>query len=207
LLDALAKDFIAHKYDIRHLERTILLSRTYQLSAAPNETNVHDRNNYSRGYVRRMMAEVVVDVLNSALGVSENFGNDVPPGIRAIEVAPNRIAGQNLAYIFRIFGRPARGTTCDCERAAEPALPQTLYLMTDTALLNKISSGRLRTLLADKKSDAEVVEELFLATLSRFPTQEETTWATGHVEKKGRQAGFTDVVWSLLNTREFILNH
>ncbi len=210
LLDALAKDFVESKFDIRRLERTILLSRTYQLSAMPNQTNIHDKSNYSRAYVRRLMAEVMVDVLNTALDVTENYGNDVPSGIRAIEIAPNRLGNQNtdLAYIFRIFGRPTRTVSCECERPTEPALPQTLYLMTDQNLLRKITNGRLKKLLADKKSDEGVVEELFLATLSRFPNDKEKGWATEHVQKKGdRQAAFVDVVWALINTREFVLNH
>lgn len=207
LLDALAKDFVAHKYDIRHLERTVLNSRTYQLSATPNETNRHDKNSFARSYVRRMMAEVVVDVMNEALGVKETFGNDVPAGVRAIEVAPSRVQNGNLAYAFRIFGRPPRATTCDCERAMEPALPQTLYLMTDQTILSKITSGRLRTLLAEKKADADVVDELFLATVSRFPTAEEKASVLESVASRGRQEGFGDALWALVNTREFILNH
>jgi hypothetical protein len=209
LLDALAKDFVEHKYDIRRLERTILQSRTYQLASAPNETNKHDRNSYSRSYPRRMMAEVVVDVLNSALGATENFGPEVPPGIRAIEIPQNRLQqNQALANVFRLFGRPPRTATCDCERATEPALPQTLYLMTDPVLLGKITNGRLKTLLAGKKADEDVIEELFLATLSRLPTDKEKDRMTEHVKSKGnRQAGFVDVVWALVNTREFILNH
>ena len=132
LLDALAKDFSEHKFDIRHLERPILSSRTYQLTSAPNETNKFDRNNYSHSFVRPMMAEVVVDVLNSALGVTENVGQGCA-GRRSApsRSAPSRVQNPNLAYIFRIFGRPARSTACDCERSMEPALPQTLYLMTD----------------------------------------------------------------------------
>ncbi len=209
LLDALAKEFVEHKYDIRHLERTILLSRTYQLSAMPNETNKQDKSLYSRSYPRRMMAEVVVDVLNSALGVNENFGAEVPAGIKAIEVAPNRLPqSQNLANIFRLFGRPPRTASCDCERASEPALPQTLYLMTDPALLAKITSGRLKELLASQKTNEEIVEELFLATLSRWPTPREKQRLVEHVQSRpNRQAGFVDVVWALINAREFILNH
>jgi hypothetical protein len=209
LLDALAQDFVAHKYDIRHLERVVLQSRTYQLSSTPNESNKHDRNCYARSYPRRMMAEVVVDVLNTALGAAETFGPEAPPGVRAIEVATNRLQqNQNLANVFRLFGRPPRASTCDCERAAEPALPQTLFLMTDTTILNKITNGRLKTLLADKKSDEAVVDELFLATLSRLPTEKEKTRLLEHVHGKGnRQTGFVDVAWALINTREFILNH
>jgi hypothetical protein len=154
-----------------------------------------------------MMAEVVVDVLNSALDVKETFGNDVPAGSRAIEVAPSRVGG-NLAFVFRIFGRPPRTSSCDCERAAEPALPQTLYLMTDQTVSNKITSGRLKKLLDAKQSNDQVIEELFLATLSRFPNENEKRWAVEHVqEKKDRAAAFLDVTWALINTREFILNH
>lgn len=209
LLAELASDFRQHKFDIRHIERTILNSRTYQLSAEPNESNKHDRNSYSRSFPRRMMAEVVVDVLNTGLGVTENFGPEVQPNARAIEVAPNRLA-QNAALtnVFRVFGRPPRTSTCDCERPAEPTLPQTLYVMTDPSLQAKITGGRLRVLLASKKTDAEVVEEMFLATLTRLPSDKEKDKALTHVKKKDkREAGFVDVVWALINTPEFILNH
>jgi hypothetical protein len=208
LLDALARDFIAHHYDIRRLEQTVLRSRTYQLSAVPNATNAQDRKNFSHAYPRRLMAEVVVDVLNSALGVREDFGPEFPKGIRAIEIASNRVNHPHLARIFRVFGRPARTATCDCERPTEPAVPQTLFLMTDELLLKKIATGRLKTLLAGLKSDEEIVEELFLATLSRVPDGKDKGAALAHLkEKKDRRAAFTDILWALINTREFILNH
>lgn len=249
LLDLLAQDFIDHRFDIRHIERTILLSRTYQLASATNATNKLDRTNYSHGLVRPMMAEVVVDVLNAALGVSENFGPDAPAGSRAIEIGATRLQNASVNYAFRIFGRPPRTTACDCERALEPALPQTLYRMTDPTVQSKLqTSGRLQALLKANKSDAEIFEELFLATLSRFPTEKEKQHferyrasrkdvvpavlpaapaapvaekgkpAKGKVKEperkpepaaKGsaRQAMFTDVLWALINTREFLLNH
>jgi hypothetical protein len=209
LLDELAKVFIDSNYDIRKLERSILLSRTYQLTAMPTESNRHDRNNFARSYPRRLMAEQVVDVLNTALGVTESFGNEVPPGIRAIEIAPSRLQqNQNVMNLFRLFGRPTRSATCDCERPTEPALPQTLFLMTDPVLLKKITDGRLKELLASKKSDEELVEELVLATLSRLPSQREKTRLLEYVQGKAtRQTAFVDVVWALINTREFILNH
>src|SRR5206468_1883607 len=83
-------------------------------------TNKLDKNNYSHAYVRPMMAEVVVDVLNAGIGVTENFGNDAPTGCRAIEVGASRVNNQTVNYAFRIFGRPPRTTACDCERAADP---------------------------------------------------------------------------------------
>jgi hypothetical protein len=189
LLDALARDFVEHNYDIRHLERTILQSRVYQLSSSTNPTNRLDRNNYSHAYVRPMMAEVVLDVLNAAVGATENFGTDAPPGVRAIEVGSSRMQNGNLAFAFRIFGRPPRTSACDCERALDPALPQTLYRMTDPQLLAKLEKGRLQQLLASTKTDEQILEELFLATLTRFPTETEKRHFAAHLEKKkGRPA-------------------
>jgi hypothetical protein len=211
LLEALARDFTEHGYDIRQIERTILNSRTYQLSATANESNKFDKNNFARAYIRPMMAEVVVDVLNSALDVDEELRNDnIPAGKRMIEIGASRFQNQNLAYVLRIFGRPPRTTACDCERAMDPALPQTLYRMTDPAILGKLkdSKNRLSQLLRTKKSDEEVLDELFLATLTRLPTAyEKEAFAEHRQHEKDRNAVFTDTLWALINTREFILNH
>jgi Protein of unknown function (DUF1549)/Protein of unknown function (DUF1553) len=219
LLDALAKDFIAHNYDIRHIERTILVSRTYQNSSVPNETNRFDKVNYARSYVRSMLAEVVVDVVNDALGTSETYnlgGKDDPAakamdGKRLIEIGSSRMNNGNLAYALRIFGRPPRTTACDCERTMEPALPQTLFRMTDAGLLQKMkaSTNRVALLLKDKsKTDDEVFEEIFLATMSRYPRPDEVAVFKDHRKTTSdRTAAFTDVSWALINTREFILNH
>jgi len=208
LLDALAADFVSSGYDVRRLERLVLSSRTYQLSALPNPTNAGDNRNFSHARVRRLLAEVVVDTLDAALGGTGDFGPDGQPGTRAIEIAPSRVRDARLARLFAVFGRPARVTLCDCERPREPALPQTLFLMTDEKLLKQIREGRLKRLLAAGKSDNEVVAELFLATLSRFPDSVEKRAALEQVKARSdRGAGFVDVVWALINTREFILNH
>lgn len=191
LLDALAKDFVEHQYDIRHLERTILQSRVYQLSSAPNDTNRLDRNNYSHAALRPMMAEVVLDVLNAALGATENFGPDAPPGARAIEVGSSRMQNVNLAFTFRIFGRPPRTSACDCERALDPALPQTLYRMTDSQLLGKLGKGRLQQLLASDRTDDEILEELFLATLTRSPSEAEKQHFVAYLGNRKKDAGQT----------------
>jgi hypothetical protein len=207
LLDLLARDFAEHGYDVRRLERAVLTSHAYQRSSAPNPTNAGDRANYARAYPRRMMAEVVLDVLDSALGAAGDFGSSVPPGARAVEAAPSRVGG-SAERIFRVFGRPVRKAVCDCERPAEPALPQTLFLMSDPGLLARLEGGRLKGLLASGKSDGEVVDELFLATLSRPPDGGERQAALEHVKAKGhRKAGFAGLLWALVNTREFILNH
>jgi hypothetical protein len=208
LLDALARDFAAHGYDLRRLERTILQSRTYQLSSAPNATNARDRTQHSHAVARPMLAEVVVDVLNAALGASDELGPDLPRGRRAIEVAANKVQAPYLARVFRIFGRPLRTATCDCERPRQPALPQTLFLMADPVLLQKMRGGRLQALVAEGRPDADLVEELFLATLSRLPDTDERTAALQRLhETSDRLAGGLDLLWALINTREFILNH
>jgi hypothetical protein len=210
LLDALAKEFLAGQCDIRALERKILLSRTYQLASAPNETNRFDRTNYSHSTIRPMMAEVMVDVLNEALGATENFGADMPAGSRAIEVGASRVQNNLLNYAFRIFGRPPRTTACDCERAMEPALPQKLFLMADPTVQQKMQSpqGRVRKLLAEQTDDNKVLDELFLATVSRLPTaKDRALFAEVRAGGKDRQTVVLDTMWALINTNEFVFNH
>ncbi len=208
LLDALAAEFMRSGYDFRGLERLILNSRTYQLTSRPNASNSGDLHNGAHARVRRLLAEVVVDALNAALGTTEDLGRDAPRGAHAVEVAPSRVQAPHLAELFRVFGRPARSALCDCERPTEPALPQTLFLMTDPVLLKKIERGRLASLLASGRSDPDIVDELFLATLTRLPDDGERQAAVAHVvDQKDRKKGFVDIVWALVNTREFILNH
>jgi hypothetical protein len=155
-----------------------------------------------------MIAEAVLDVLNDALGATENFGPDAPGESRAVEVATNRVQSSHAARVFRVFGRPGRASTCDCERPSGPALPQTLFLMTDSTLLKKLTGGRLEKLLNAKMADARIVDELFLATLTRLPDSDEKKAALERVSAAAnREAGLTDVLWALINTREFILNH
>ncbi|MCI0683694.1 MAG: DUF1549 and DUF1553 domain-containing protein [Gemmataceae bacterium] len=210
LLDALAKDFLEHNFDIRHIERVILNSRTYQLSSKTNETNKLDKNNYAHAYIRPMMAEAVVDVLNCALGTVERWGPEVKPGSKAVEVGASQLQNPQLTYAFRIFGRPPRTSACDCERAMEPALPQKLFLMTDQGLLDKfkVVDGRLEKLIKSTKSDDEALDELFLATLSRLPSaRDRQAFADYRKMVTDRRTAFNDTVWALINTREFILNH
>ena len=208
LLDALSADFVAHGFDVRRLERMILQSRAYQRSSEPTEGNLEDRGSFARSTPRPLMAEVLVDALNDALGVTGDFGPDSPRGSRAIEVASNRVASAELARVFRIFGRPQRTATCDCERPKQPAVSQSLFLMTDTALLDKIRNGRLRVLLESDRCDAEIVEELVLATLSRLPTEDELDAGLEHLRGSADRArAMADILWALINTREFVLNH
>lgn len=213
LLDALAKSFIESGYDIRKLERTILLSRSYQQSSTPNPTNRLDKTNYARAYVRPLMAEVVLDLINAALGTTERWTPaEGPDGARAIEVGTSLVTNQAANYVFRVFGRPPRTSACDCERAMDPALPQKLFLLADANLVQKLRlpGNRLGDILKTHSNDDKALEELFLATLSRFPTDKDrATFADYKASKPGvtRRELFGDVLWSLINTSEFIFNH
>lgn len=209
LLDSLAKSFVDSGYDIRKLEKTILETRTYQLTFKPNETNRLDDINFSHSYIRPMMAEVVVDVLGAVTGVRENFGADAPKDAKAIEVGSSRV-NSTVSYAFRIFGRPPRTAACDCERSMEPALPQKLYLMADTNFQAKIEANNniIKGLLANNSDDGKALEELFLTTLGRFPTDKEIKhFAAYREDGKDRKTVFTDTLWALVNTKEFIFNH
>jgi hypothetical protein len=210
LLEALAREFADHQYDIRHIERLVLSSRTYQLSSKANDTNRLDKNSFAHGYVRPMMAEAVVDALNGALNVSEKWSPEVRPGSKAVEVGASQLQNPALTYAFRIFGRPPRTSACDCERAMEPALPQKLYLMTDPVLLAKFNepTGRLSLLVKSSQQDEAVLEELLLATLSRLPTaRDREKFAAYRRVVTDRRTAILDTMWALINTREFILNH
>jgi hypothetical protein len=113
-------------------------------------------------------------------------------------------------YALRRFGRPPRSSACDCQRVTAPSVAQRLYLMTDPSLLRKIGepTGRLQRLLESERTDDERLEELFLATLSRRPSDDERQAFHDHHRKApDRRSAFTDVLWALVNTREFILNH
>ncbi|MFO0844785.1 MAG: DUF1549 and DUF1553 domain-containing protein [Gemmataceae bacterium] len=217
LLGALAEEFVRGGFDIRRIEKAVLMSRAYQLSSTPNETNKFDRNNFARGYVRPLMAEVVVDMLNDALGTAEKWGpGEGREGARAIEVGASRVQNAGVNYVFRVFGRPPRSTACDCERAMDPALPQKLFLMADPNLQQKLRAGpnRVGEILKEKKGDLEALEELFLSTLGRAPTDDDKKTFVAYRDRKAaggrradRRALFNDTLWALINTTEFIFNH
>jgi len=211
LLDWLARDFIEHKFDLKHLHRTILNSRVYQLSWMSNPTNELDRRNFSHALLRRLPAEVVVDAIDYATGTEANFAKNIAPaGTRAIGLAPSRLNNAGSGYALTIFGRPLRTQTCDCERSADAGLPQAMYLMNDTEVNNKVSNpkGRLAKLLKELPDNRKLLEELYLGTISRLPTADEEHKALDYVAKAGdRKGGFEDVLWSLINLREFVFNH
>ena len=203
LLDALAKDFVAHKFDMKHLVRTIMTSRTYQLSAAPTADNEKDRQNYARYFPRRLSAEVLSDAMDTATGSPERF-NGFPKGTRAIDLPDEAIN----SYFLDVFGRSQRETACECERSKAPNLAQVLHLMNSPETQNKIANGRIGQLIKDKKSDEEVARELFLWAFSRMPKSDELESVLGYVRSAmDRKSALEDVLWSLLSSKEFLFNH
>ncbi len=202
---ALNKDFVANKYDMKVLIRAILNSRTYQLASATTANNQTDARFHSHYYARRLPAEVLLDSLSSATGTSEKF-DGYPEGVRAIQI-PDPHAGSQF---LKMFGSSERTTACACERTGDVTLPQLLNLQNGERLLAKIKDGNgaLAKLLKDQKDDAKLTEELFLRTLSRPPTADETSAVT--VALKGgesRDEVFRDLLWALLNAKDFAFNH
>jgi hypothetical protein len=205
LLDWLAKDFVQHKYDVKHVIRTILNSRVYQLSATPTDDNKHDRQNFARYYARRMPAEVFLDAVNATCGVKGGF-NGVSANARAVDL-PHEGFG---SYFLDTFDRPKRVTVCECERSTGATLGQVLLLANSEELENKIAdgNGRVAKFFKDKKAAGDMIDELYLTALNRAPTAAERKRVTEYIENaKDKQRAVEDVLWAILNTREFMFNH
>ncbi len=205
LLDALCSDLIAHEFDLKHLMRTILRSRTYALSSDPLPSNAADRKFFSHYYPRRLPAEVLADALASATGVPERY-EGYAEGLRAVQLPDPKV--QN--YFLDTFGRPERVTPCACERSGEVTMPQVLNLMNGEGLEGRLGSGegRLAELLKSGKPDREVAETLFLATLGRTPTEEQWRTIESAISGGGDRPGvFKDLLWALVNSKEFLFNH
>jgi hypothetical protein len=209
LLDALARDFVKNGYRLKPLIRTILNSRTYQLASvgAPKQSPfAADPDRYfTKAAIRMLSAEQILDAISSATGVPETF-KGYPPGTRAFELAEG---GINHPFL-QAFSKPVRDATCECAREEDPSLPQMLHLLNNKGMLKKVASSesRLARGLAAKKETAFLVEEIYLATLSRRPTAAEVAVVTRHLEQLGdREKGLQDLQYALFNLGEFLLRH
>lgn len=205
LHEALADYLIRSHYDLKLLTRLILESRTYQLSPIQNGSNADDQQHFSRAEFRPVPAEVLLDAICQTTAIPEKF-NGWPLGARAIEVWDNRMP----SYFFRIFGRPTRTTVCACERGDAPSISQALHLLNSPEISEKLQHrhGRVRQLARSDLSPEQIVEELYLTTLSRFPTDEESLLMTAAFQKsEDRVEVVEDLMWTLLNTKEFLFNH
>jgi hypothetical protein len=205
LLDALAVDLVANRYDLRLLLRSIMNSRAYQLSATPRPENLNQTRFYTHYNAKRVPAEVLLDAINFACGTREEFP-DVPLGMRAIELPDPNFE----SYFLDTLGRPQRLTHCECERTAEPNLAQVLHLANGDHLQRKLTdkSGRIEKLIERGVDDAAAIRELYLVTFSRPPTTEDEGDCRRLIERSAnRREGLENVLWALGNSREFLLNH
>ncbi len=219
LLDALARHFIDSGFDLKEVVRAITRSQTYQLSAMPNEHNVIDKQNFSHYYPKRMQAEVLLDAVDLLAGVSTTFAN-LPDGTRAISLPDN---SYNAASPFlKVFGRPDGASVCECERVQTSSLAQSLHLMNSADVKGKLASntGRAAELAKPEITDADAISEIYLAAFSRQPTAEELSIAQDYVlqprndangkplaEATAKRQRYEDLIWAIMNTKEFLYNH
>ncbi len=205
LLDALAEHFVKSGFDIKQVMRVIMTSRLYQLDWRPNEQNAKDFRFYSHYYVKRLAAEPLLDAVDQATGTRTKFPK-LPLGTRAIELPDAEYPN----YFLNTFGKPRRATVCECERSKEENLAQALHLLNGDILARKISdpNGRVAQLIKRKVKPEQAIEELYLATLCRYPRPEELKAALQLVqEAPSLKEGYEDLLWALINSKEFLFNH
>lgn len=219
LLAALEKHFIESGFDLKELVRTITRSSTYQLSATPNDHNVVDRQNYSRYYPRRLQAEVLLDAIDCLAGTQTDFPN-LPPGTRAVALPDNSY--NRSSPFLRVFGRPEGESVCECERVQSSSLAQSLHLINAADIKGKLGNpgGRAMKLAKETRPPEEKIRDLYVAAFSREPRSDELKTALDYlaearVDKDGKPVdpqkaateNFQDLVWALINTKEFLFNH
>jgi hypothetical protein len=209
LLDALARTLVDNKFSLKALVKTIVKSRTYQLSALPNEFNKHDKQAFARYYPKRLSAEVLLDAVCQATDSPTQFG-----GLPQDRFAPKRaimLPDESFnSYFLDVFGRPQRISACECERVSEANLAQALHLLNSDEIQQKLSrSGGRADALAnakDTRPDSEKVRELFLWAFGRQPTADDLNAALAHIEKHkaAKKVAYENILWALINTKEFV---
>jgi hypothetical protein len=206
LLDALTADFVRSKFDLRHLMRTIVASATYQRSSVSTASNKHDEQNFSRAVPRRIPAEALLDSLVQATAVAENVGG-APGGFRAAQLPDGDVASDFL----RLFGKPQRMDACECERDNGSNMLQALSLLNGKSILGRVRNAAARPalLLREKRTDEHLVIELYLWSVARHPSPRELAVGAEFVRSYGEQKdqAAQDLMWALLNSRDFLLVH
>ena len=204
LLEALATHFRDTGFNLKSLVRTICTSQTYGLSAIPNEYNQKDKQNFSRFYPRRLNAEVLLDSIDRLTEMPTNFGG-IAKGTRAVQLPDNAFD----SYFLTVFGRPNSASACECERSSDVNLAQCLHLLNSEEVQTKVSGKRAQQLAKDERELRDRINDLYLVAFSRLPTDEEAKVATTYVGERSEEPkkAFEDILWALMNTKEFVFNH
>jgi hypothetical protein len=205
LLDALTKDFVAHTFDVKHMIRVIMNSRTYQLSAQTNPYNADDNKYFSHAVTKLLTAEQLLDAICLVTEVPEKFAG-LPLGTRATQLPDGDVSHPFL----KTFGQPARELACECERESDSNLAQALQLINGPTINDKVRNpnNRIGRMLKEKASEAEMLNELYLATLSRLPNPENVQVALEHIARaQDKRKAWEDIQWALLNAKEFLFRH
>ncbi len=204
LLDQLASRFTEYQYDFRKLVRDVCTSRIYQLSTRTNPSNEDDLRNFARAQLRRMRAEVLLDVISQVTKTKNKF-QGLPLGARALQIADGRFSN----YFLTTFGRATRETVCSCEVVMEPNLSQALHLLNGDVTNKRITQGRIvQTMLKEGKDPEKVIDDLYLRCYSRKPRADEKANLLASLDGEDSvESALNDVFWALLNSKEFIFNH
>ncbi len=205
LMDALTQDFVAHDFDLKRLMRNIMTSRLYQLSSQPTPENNSDRRFYSHYRVKRLTAEPLLDAIDQVTGVQTKF-KSLPLGTHAIELPDAEYPN----YFLTTFAKPRRVSVCECERSQEENLSQALHTLNGDILAKKIADkkGRVTELVAAKKPHKEIVAELYLAALCRRPSEAELQASKEFLaESPSPQEYYEDLLWALVNSKQFLYVH
>ncbi|MEC8778865.1 MAG: DUF1553 domain-containing protein, partial [Verrucomicrobiota bacterium] len=203
LLDELARRFTDYKYDFKKLVRDVCNSRTYQLSTQTNPSNEGDLRNFARAHLRRLRAEVLLDVITQVTETKNKF-QGLPLGAKAIQIADGRVSN----YFLTTFGRATRETVCSCEVVMEPSLSQALHLLNGDVTNTRIGQGKVvSNLLKKEKKPEEVIVDLYLRCYSRMPTAAEKANLLASLDQEKPDDGLRDIFWALLNSKEFVFNH
>jgi hypothetical protein len=202
LLDALAADFVAGGYDLRHLVKTIVASKTYQLSSTATDDNRLDDRLFSRAYPRALSAQVLADAIAQVTGVADEYA-DYPPGTRAVQLIDARTPSEAL----EVLGRCTRDLNCETQSRGG-GISQALHLMNGSTINSKMRGGLVDHVIRDKLGDRRIVEELFMRTLCRAPSNRERALCEKALsEAAAKREAVEDLLWTLLNSREFVYNH
>ncbi|MGO8930943.1 MAG: DUF1553 domain-containing protein [Limisphaerales bacterium] len=213
LLALLEQELIASHYDLKHLYRLILNSKTYQLSSIPKTDNAEGDANFSHYPLRRLDAEVLIDALDKITGGTEDYSSAIPEPFTYIPENQRSIAledGSITSSFLEMFGRPARDTGLESERNNRPSAEQRLHLLNSTQTQRKIEqSPMIKNLVVAGKSPRDIATGMYLGILSRFPTEDELRTVEAYFQsgKVARREAAVDVVWSLINSAEFLYRH